>query len=44
MVTKYHSVLFKKMLAVKDNEMPQIGIPITKLWDVYIKWVLHNKN
>ena len=43
MVTEYHSVLFLKILAVKDNEMSQIGIPITQLWDVYIKRVLHNK-
>ena len=33
----------KKILAVKDNEMSQIGIAITQLWDVYIKGVLHNK-
>ena len=44
MVTKYPSVLFSNMLAVEDNEMSHIRNPITQLRDVYIKWVLHNKN
>ena len=30
-------------MGVKDNEMSQIGIPITQLWDVHIKGVLLNK-
>ena len=33
----------KKMVAVEDDEMSQIGIPITQLWDVYINKVLHNE-
>ena len=37
------SVILKKIVAVKDNEMSQIRIPITQLWDVYIIGVLHNK-
>ena len=34
MVTKYPPGLFSKMLAVEDDEISQIGIPIT---------LLHNK-
>ena len=33
---------FKK-LAVEDDEMSQIGIPITELWDVCLNRVLQNK-
>ena len=43
MVKKYPPGLFSKMLAVEDDEMSQIGIPITQLWDVYLNRVLHNK-
>ena len=32
------------MLAVEDDEISQIGIPITQLWDVYLNRVLHNKS
>ena len=31
------------MLAVEDDEISQIGIPITQLWGVYLNRVLHNK-
>ena len=44
MVTKYPPGLFSKILAVEDDEMSQIGIPVTQLWDVYLNRVLHNKN
>ena len=30
------------MLVVEYDEMSQIGIPITQLWDVYLNRVLHN--
>ena len=43
MFTKYPPGLFKKMLAVEDDEMSQIRIPITQLWDVHLNRVLHNK-
>ena len=43
MVKKYPPGLFSKMLAVEDDEMSQIGILITQLWDVYLNRVLHNK-
>ena len=43
MVTKYPPGLFSKILAVEDDEMSQIGIPVTQLWDVYLNRVLHNK-
>ena len=35
---------FQTMLVVEDDEMSQIGITITQLWDVNINRVLHNKN
>ena len=34
---------FQKILAVEDDEMSQVGIPITPLWDAYLNRVLHNK-
>ena len=37
MVTKYPPGLFSKMLAVKDDEMSQIGIPITLLHNKILK-------
>ena len=43
MVTKYPPGLFKKILVVEYDEMSQIGIPITQLWDVYLNRVLLNK-
>ena len=43
MVTKYPPGLFSKMLAVENDEMSQIRIPITHLWGVYLNRVLHNK-
>ena len=43
MVTKFPAGLLKKMLAVEDDEMSQIGIPITELWDVYLNRVLQNR-
>ena len=43
MITKYPAGLFLKMLAAEDDEMSQIGIPITQLWDDYLDRVLHNK-
>ena len=36
-------LFFLNMLAVEDDEMSQIGIPITQLWYVYINKVLHNE-
>ena len=43
MAIKYPPGLFSKMLAVEDDGMSQVGIPITQLWDVYLNRVLHNK-
>ena len=37
MVTKYPLGLFSKMLAVKDDEMSQIGIRITLLHNKILK-------
>ena len=43
MFTKYLPGLFLQMLAVKDGEMSQIGLPITQLRGININSVIHNK-
>ena len=44
MVTKYPSGLFSRMMAVEDGGMSQIWIFITRLQNIYLNLVLHNKN
>ena len=44
MVTKYSPGLFAQLLADEDGEMPQTGIFITQLRDIYVNMFAQNND